>query len=244
MRSLAKAYAKELWRERRMWAAWPPDQQIRPGTFGYAEGPLFVPVGQLADLNVEVSIAASPTKANETYASAGTVVFSSQADAELDIADMPLQPGVDVEVRFERRHGVFLLLTGCGTSRIDNLLQVAQAIADCKGTERWDDRWHVVTAARTAELGAVAVSREKNATVHLELRAQNAEMSGSLTFEFSHATRLGLQVAARGLLTPMLELRRAQTAQRVPVMRGDETATVAAGGVALLESEPVIDEER
>lgn len=244
MSSLAKAYAAELFRERRMWAAWPPDLHVTPGTIGHVDGPLFAPVGHLADLDVEASTSTSGTRANETYASAGTLVFSS-AGQGLEIEDLPLQLGLDVEVRFERRHGVFVLLADCGVLRLDNLLHVASSIATLKARGLWEDDWHVVTATRTAGLGAIAISRGKGASVHLALRVNPAVgVANSLAFEFSHAKRLGLQIAAAGSLTPLVELRRATTASRVPVMRGEAPlgGVLAANGLAFVEAEPAVDQ--
>lgn len=236
MKSLANSYAAELYRHRRMWVAWPPDEHIPVGSFGYVDGQVYAPQGQLADLDIDFQATSSPVTSSEIYASAGTVL--SQGGLEVDLPVVPLQPGVNFEVRFERQHGVFVLLTRCRTVRLENLLEVAKAVQAFKARREWDDRWHLVTAVRAAASGAIAVSADRDAKATLELTAEFPGTEGAVGLRFTRSKALGLQIVSDGLLTPFLELRRADERAPVPVMRGEGTSRVATPRIGLVEVLP------
>lgn len=221
MKSLAEVYAREILRERRMWAAWPPDEKLTLGTFGFVDGSIFTPQGHLDDFGVATRVSGSSANASETFASAGTVAIATGANLTLPVDDLEIVPGARVEVSFGRKHGVFLLLAGCGNSRIDNHLQVVEGISRLHESGDWDQRWRVVTGARTAELSAVAISSEKDASVRIEAHAEIGELGGRVKLELTHGKKLGFQATAEGSLTPLLELRQARLSARVPVMRGE-----------------------
>jgi len=226
MKHLAAAYATEVLREFGMWPTWPPDAHVELGAIGRVEDDSFRVEGHLSDFGIDVDAQQSDTSTDTVYASDGTVVVSTQTGVTMPVDDLIGLLDADLDIRFERKNGFFVLLTDCAMLQIRNLLDVAESVTRLQAMGRWNDDWHVVTAARVARSGVIAVGRRRGASISLSVAGGIAAGTPSVepraTFTVNRARSLGLQMVSAGGLTPLVTLRKLASAHPQPVLRRDD----------------------
>jgi hypothetical protein len=221
-RSLSIQYAREVWRELRLVAVWPPQSQVAVGDYGYMRDHAFERLGSLRDLELSFRGRRGPTVASEVYASRGAVSCSLQGGASVPVDAAIGQAVGRFTLTFGRSNAAFLALGQTSLHELDRPADVARQVAALDAAGRWDRDWSVVTAVKVSGSGLVALSRSRNASLEVGVDGQltlGEALAAGAEISVNSNKSIAFHAAVAGRLTPLVALRRLHVSTAAHVLR-------------------------
>jgi hypothetical protein len=208
--SVAGTYCRDVSRELRLLATWPPGSPVQVGSVGRFLGErVFEPETSLGSCGVTFSVDDDPGPGVLSYTSAGVRESGVTAGAHLpDLAGGAVTAEATVTIGFQREHGIVFRASGLRYRTMRDQPKMARKVARLAESGQWGRDWYVVTQVVVADSASILISDAPAAEVELALAA-GAEAGG-------------------------IELLGAELRPRLIRHRGMHILIVAAGGLAPL----------
>jgi ABC-type transport system substrate-binding protein len=180
-------------------ANWFPDAKITVGSLGKLEDGIFTPYATLESQGIPVRVTESASNLSFDYSSKNGVSIDVGGGA--DINGGPVTDGkLTISIKFGSDDAVVFQTTGFTSKRIDNLLEIEEAILDKYRKKTWKEEWVVVTEVLHTDAATIILSHSKNSSVELSGNA-NAQVA---SYQLAN-TQLGLKfVKETGKITKLI----------------------------------------
>lgn len=172
MASAGQQYCRELVRNLRYNAAWPPGIRVVLGDIGVIDDDVFMPLTSLGQFGTRLELSPAGNDMAFDYASAGSV----EVGFKLAGAANPLLPNIPVDqaglgISFTRENAMVFRAEGGVQQRFADETRLKAEIRSLMRAGLWDRDWHVVTDVVNARATAALVSRASEASVEVSVSA-------------------------------------------------------------------------
>lgn len=174
--SVAGTYSRDVSRQLRYLAAWPPSSPAEVGRVGSFYGDkVFDAETKLASFGISFGVEDSPD------ASQGELSYTSEGVSEFRIGAGGTLPSLDgglvkaeakVTISFTAEHAIVFRVSGLIYHTMLDQPQMARQVARLIKTGEWNRDWHVVTQVVAASSSSVLISNASSAEVELALGAK------------------------------------------------------------------------
>jgi hypothetical protein len=177
--SVAGTYCRDVSRELRLLATWPPGAPMRVGSVGRFLGDrVFEPETSLGSHGITVPVDDDPGPGVLSYTSDGVREQGVAAGAHLpDLAGGAVTAKATVRISFQREHGIVFRASGLRYRTMRDQPTMARKVARLAETGQWGRDWYIVTQVVEAASASILISDAPSAEVELALAA-NAEAGG------------------------------------------------------------------
>ncbi|MGH3225036.1 MAG: hypothetical protein ACRDPY_41210 [Streptosporangiaceae bacterium] len=213
--SVAGTYCRDMSRELRLLAAWPPGSPVRVGSVGRFLGDwIFEPETTLGSYGVDVSVDDDPGAGVLSYTSKGANEPSITAGVHIpDLAAGAIDAKAKVTIKFASEHGIIFRASGIRFLTMRDQPQMARKVAGLAKSGQWGRDWYIVTQAIQAASASILISNSASAEVELALGA-NATVAGIELLGAELRPRVVRQkdmhflIVGEGGLTPLFKAKR------------------------------------
>ncbi|WP_437658492.1 hypothetical protein [Sorangium sp. So ce1182] len=168
--SLVDAYAKEIRKQLRFHAVWPPQMPIRLGDYGKLTNGVFERTGTLVS-TIKLREGAQPLPFK--YSSTGTVEVSLSGQVEAAAGGAPLVSGT-LRISFKAENSFLVRLAGYRIETIKNLDDIEREVKAMADARKWSADLLVVTTRHIAKRCTVLVASAAGASVDLGVEGEGA----------------------------------------------------------------------
>ncbi|MBC7924560.1 MAG: lipase family protein [Bryobacteraceae bacterium] len=217
--ALGPQYCKQLRRELRRHANFPPNRPVALGDYGVLRDEVFERLGNVRQLGITFEIIEGTAQTTFTFKSHGSVDFALIAKGDVQPGGIPaVRAGL--EVKFSRAEAVFFNAAGCTVKAIDNVAAVGTALVQLLREGRWEADFHVVTELNLAAKTTAIASADRNSEIRLEAKSPALEAiqlgDASLDLQVKRSRNTALEIVTEGGNIPLMQL------SRIRGMRRDE----------------------
>jgi hypothetical protein len=177
--SVAGTYCRDMSRELRLLAVWPPGSPVRVGSVGrFLDDWIFEPETTLGSYGIEVAIDDDPGAGVLSYTSKGANEPSITAGVHVpDLAAGAIDAKAKVTIKFASQHGILFRASGLRYQTMRDQPQMARKVAGLARSGQWGRDWYIITQAIQATSASILISNSASAEVELALGA-NATVAG------------------------------------------------------------------
>jgi hypothetical protein len=211
MMSLAAQYCKELRRELRRHANFPPNRPVALGDYGVVRDDVFDRLGNVADLGIRFSTVDGAGQSTFQFKSQGSVDFELIAKGDVQPGGVPaVRAGLDM--KFHREHAVFFTAAGCTVKAVANIAELGRVLIELLRQGRWESDYYVVTEVNHAERTTAVASGEKGSEIRLEADSPALEQiklaDASLSLHVKRSKSMALEIVTEEAQIPLMQLSR------------------------------------
>jgi len=177
--SVAGTYCRDVSRELRLLAAWPPGSPMRVGSVGrFLADRVFEPETSLGACGIQFSVDDDPGSGVLSYTSRGVTESGITAGAHVpDLASGAAVAKARVTITFQRAHGIVFRASGLRYQTMRDQPGMARKVARLAESGQWRRDWYIVTQVVRAASASILISEYPSAEVELTLAA-DAEAAG------------------------------------------------------------------
>ena len=172
-----KKYLEDIHTNLQYYANWPPQNDLELGHIGKMQGKKFTYIDNLKNLGLDFKPDNGKKRDDDafTYMSKGNVNIGTKLSGKVSPIQTilgKLDAGIIVE--FTRKNSILFQLKGVRVYKIENQIQLGQAIEKLYKDKKWDRSWVVITELVKTYAATICISDLKDAK--LEIKA-NADIS-------------------------------------------------------------------
>ncbi len=215
MASAGEQYCKELARNLRYNAAWPPGIRIVLGDIGVIDDDVFMPLTSLEQFGVRLERTPASHDMAFEYASAGAVEFGFKAKGDANPTFLPNIPidQAGLGINFTRENATVFRADGGTQQRFADETSLKVEIRSLIRAGLWDRDWHVVTDVIDATSTAALVSRSSGASVEVSVSADVSAgglklLTADAEAKIVASRSMQIAVIATNGLTPLFRAKR------------------------------------
>lgn len=247
--SLASQYCKELRRELRRHANFPPNRPIALGDYGVVRDHVFDRLGNVADLGIRFGVVDGAGQSSFQFKSQGSVDFELIAKGDVQPGGIPaVRAGLDL--KFSREYAVFFAAAGCSVKAIANIAELGRVLIELLRQGRWESDYYVVTEVNHASRTTAVASGQRGAEIRLEADSPALEQiqlaDASLSLHVKRSKSMALEIVTEQAQIPLMQLSRIRGLFRDEfrpesvAMAGDAAASFAfSPDIDTLGTEPI-----
>jgi hypothetical protein len=170
---LAAEYSKALHKHANFYAAWfPAAAPFRIGDYGVIRDGVFEKIGHLDEFGIEIKTESGEPTPSLDFMTEGTKSIAFVGGAELPASALPV---ADVEAKltfaFDRKNSFVVKAEQIQMTRMSNIRQVADTLAQLRRSKRFSHKWRVVSATYTGHKFVVLMSSEADTRVEFSGKA-------------------------------------------------------------------------
>lgn len=170
---LAAEYNKALHKHANFYAAWfPLAAPFRIGDYGLIRDGVFEKIGHLDEFGVAFQTEAGTQAPSLDFMSEGTRSIAFVGGAELPASALPIgEAEAKLTFNFDRKNSFVVKAEQIQMTRMANIRQVAEALAQLRREKKYSHRWRVVSTVYTAHKCLVLMSTESGTKVEFTGKA-------------------------------------------------------------------------
>jgi hypothetical protein len=170
----AETYCRDISRELRYLATWPPGAPVAVGRVGrFVSGKVFDPETSLQSYGVDFGVEVQDSgQRSMSYTSKGVNEFGISVGANVpDPFTGVVSVGAQTTITFAREHEVVFFASGLRHRRMEDQPRIARAVLTLLKRDEWQRDWHIVTEVIEVDSISVLLSNAGSATAELALSA-------------------------------------------------------------------------
>lgn len=214
MATAGEQYCRELARNLRYNAAWPPGIRVVLGDIGIIDDDVFMPLTSLEQFGVRLELAPAGHDIAFEYASAGSVEFGFKLKGDVN----PLVPNIPINqaglgIKFIRENATVFRAEGGVQQRFADETRLKAEIRSLIRAGLWDRDWHVVTDVIDAKSTAALVSKFSGASVEVSVSADVSAgglelLTAAAEAKIVASRSMQIAIIATNGLTPLFRAKR------------------------------------
>ncbi len=207
-------YANEIRAGLHYGATWTPGTPLRLGQIGTFQNGIFVPLGHLSSMGIEVALDLDTSPTTYNYASAAGVSLRFKARGESSSQYRSLgEAEAGVAITFSKENAIVFSASGCLEHRIADILGLQALLTKLLLAGGWKEDWAVITHLVAAETASIVLAQSANTVIELEAAGtagngftKLGDISGGVALSYSDSMNQ-LIIATSGL-TPLFHAMR------------------------------------
>jgi hypothetical protein len=201
MATPARTYQQEMHRNLGLFATWLPGDRLDLGDIGVLEAGRFRKQTSLRELGIREVAGPKGSAQNLQYTSTSGTETSVETDAKVGSG---IEVQANIKINFNRSGAFLFHASKAQNIRLENSLELADAIVAAYEAERWQVGWYLVEAIYVADCATIIVCEDNSAD--LILRASADGELGSIPLANPRA-RLNIS-SSRGRMVHILSGRK------------------------------------
>jgi len=206
--NIGEIYTNQVWDNLKpLLANWEPTKPIKLGDFGVLRDRIFIPMGNIKDLNIQFAAEAGIAGDHKFFASSDSTQIKFTAQGAVPISGITAKASLEVD--FSSSDAAFFNAADCSYSTIADKVALANAIMGKYDPGPWKREWAVVTDLVTSGSTTIAVSAGRAASIVFEASGNVPQIDladAKIGLTVKSATNVGYQIVAQNGLTPLIGL--------------------------------------